>query len=1163
MQCATPLCSRTTTPPATPPRGCAFRTKSITHCRLSMAGGPVAASDCTEHLAGRDVEGAQPRGFRGAAIHIERRRMRPRTRMAARRGRRPKPPLQRCCGRSEASRVLGRLHAGNSTRTSPIRKSNLGPEHQPPPLTWDSHAMTFRGLFIGIDRYASPLVSDLTCSARDARALHALFADSIGLDHCSLFTDSQATRQTILHGLEQLTTADTHDLVFIHFSGHGSDTHHLVTHDAEPSRLDTTAIQLEELVVRFAAIPAKNLILCLDCCFSGAAGAKVLHSPVAPRATVSAADVLGRIGGTGRIILTASGAKQAAIEDRRKGHGLFSYYLIRALMGAPGVLDAGAISLLGLANFVTKSVEEAATQFRHIQQPALRGTLDGAVRLPLLTRGHMFGRLFPSSSSTSITADPQSLTAHGFSTDIINALEAHIPSLNQLQQKAVNEMGLFAGANVVVSAPTSSGKTLIGELSMLRVHMGGERSFMLLPLRALVNDKYEDLRRKYSSLGLRVIRSTGEISDDNGALMRGKFDMALLTYERFTSLALTAPFLLRNVGLIVVDELQMLTDAGRGANLEFLLTHLKAQRTIGIEPQLVTLSAVVGDTNGFERWLGARLLYSTERPVPIEEGTISLDGDFRFVGTDGKEQRRARYVTPEYRKGSSQDVIIPLVRQLVEAGEKILVFRETKPIVRATARYLARGLGLAPAAAVLGELPAGDPSAASATLREALRGGVAFHNADLDRDEREAVERSFRDPDGQVKVLVATTTLAMGVNTPAWSVVIEGLTHPGGTPYSVAEYKNMIGRAGRLGWTPTGKAFLVAPRDELRLWAAYVRGQPEPLRSRFGEQDLLTAVCRVLGTADSGRVAGLGEEDIVAFLRSTFAAFQSGRSWSSGDIRAAIQRLAQADLVKAGEGRYRLTSLGEVAGHLGIAVESVVRVAAALRGVPLARVGAATLVAAAQVTEELDGIFLPVHRRSVQERARWRAVPGQQGLPDSVTRAIWSGSDATVTARCKRLAAGLMWTQGVELDQLEQSLLRHLPESNAAGAIRSVAERTRDVVGVVSRVAEIINPGKMEEVEHLGELVDAMTIQLELGIPAEMVWLGKRLRRELTRGEYLALFRAGLSGASEVMEWRVEVAERLFPIRRRRDLVVAAAAEEMKLKSAGEEKLAMPVPSDG
>jgi len=253
---------------------------------------------------------------------------------------------------------------------------------------------------------------------------------------------------------------------------------------------------------------------------------------------------------------------------------------------------------------------------------------------------------------------------------------------------------------------------------------------------------------------------------------------------------------------------QMITDRNRGANLEFLLTLLKAQRLLGIEPQLIALSAVIGDTNGFESWLDARLIVTDKRPVPLDEGLMDLSGTFRYMAA-GKEEQIPQYARPEYRKGSSQDVIIPLVRKLVAEGEKVIVFRETKPIVRATAEYLKNNLGLAAAQETLALMPSGDPSVASAQLRGCLEHGVAFHNADLDREERQAIEATFRDPRSSLKVLVATTTLAMGVNTPAWSVVIAGLEHPD-SPYSVAEYKNMVGRAGRLGYTPKGKSFLVA-----------------------------------------------------------------------------------------------------------------------------------------------------------------------------------------------------------------------------------------------------------------------------------------------------------------------------------------------------------------
>ncbi len=1019
--------------------------------------------------------------------------------------------------------------------------------------------MTFRGLFIGVDRYASQQISDLTCSARDAQALYALFADTLGGADSTLLINAEATRTAIVSALTALSTAAPDDLVFIHFSGHGSDTHHLITHDADPLALDATAIHLQELVDLFAGIPSRNVVLCLDCCFAGGAGAKVFRAPVASRDPASTEGLLDRIGGSGRVIFTAAGPDQEAIEDRRRGHGVFSYFLIEALRGAPEVMDAGALPFLSLMHFVTAKVEAAASLFRHHQQPAVRGVLDGEVRLPILTPAAVYKSFFPDAATSVVGADLADLLVHGFPQEAIDAIGSAIPSLNSLQQTAINEMGLLKGENVVVSAPTSSGKTMIGEIAALKTAMRGERSYMLLPLRALVNDKHLDLQQKYASLGVRVIRSTGEIADDNDALMRGKFDIALLTYERFTTLAVTSPSVLRNVGLVIVDEVQMITDAGRGANLEFLLTLLRAQKAIGIEPQLVALSAVIGNTNGFDRWLDARLLVSTERPVPLEEGTLNLAGDYHFMDTVGAEQRAAKYVVPEYRKGSSQDVIIPLVRQLVANGEKVIVFRDTKPVVRATAAYLAESLGLKSANQVLAALPSSDPSAASGTLRKCLEGGVAFHNTDLERGEREAVEASFREPSGEIKVLVATTTLAMGVNTPAWSVVIEGLEHPGDQPYTVAEYKNMVGRAGRLGWSPKGKAFLVAARagEENRLWRQYVLGRPEDLKSRFGEQKLLSAVCRVLATAGASKAPGMDPMTVAEFLQSSFAAHQSGRTWSHGEVQAAIEQLERAGMAESFDGRYRLTALGAVAGELGIEVESVARVARALRGVSTSAMRAETVIAATLVTEELDDVFMLVHKKSVKERQRWQGVPAQQQLPHQLQQELRNVPDADYTARCKKLASTLMWVQGVDLEAIERSVLIHLPSENAAGPIRGVAERTRDLIGVVARVSTILNAATEAETNALGGVIDELATQLELGVPRQMVWLGRTLARRISRGDYLALYRAGLLTPDAIME-PGEKLKAILPSGASRLLVLEAAREHTEPSAVAD--LPMPAP---
>ena len=86
-----------------------------------------------------------------------------------------------------------------------------------------------------------------------------------------------------------------------------------------------------------------------------------------------------------------------------------------------------------------------------------------------------------------------------------------------------------------------------------------------------------------------------------------------------------------------------------------------------------------------------------------------------------------------------------------------------------------------PAREALSRLPGGDLSQASGALREVLTGGVAFHNSHLDREEKQIIEEEFWRPDSGLRVIVATTTLAMGVNTPASSIVIAGLMHPGGS----------------------------------------------------------------------------------------------------------------------------------------------------------------------------------------------------------------------------------------------------------------------------------------------------------------------------------------------------------------------------------------------
>jgi helicase len=176
--------------------------------------------------------------------------------------------------------------------------------------------VAFRGLFIGIDRYSSPHINELGCARRDATALEALFTDTLG-GASVLLVNEEATRARIGAEFESLRGCRPDDTVVIGFSGHGSETHELVAHDTLVHDLGRTAIHLDQVQQWFARIPARRVVLFLDCCFSGGIGAKVLQIDAKPRDLSSVEARLDQLAGDGRLIFTASSADEPAYEHNR------------------------------------------------------------------------------------------------------------------------------------------------------------------------------------------------------------------------------------------------------------------------------------------------------------------------------------------------------------------------------------------------------------------------------------------------------------------------------------------------------------------------------------------------------------------------------------------------------------------------------------------------------------------------------------------------------------------------------------------------------------------------------------------------------------------------------------------------------------------------------
>jgi hypothetical protein len=407
-------------------------------------------------------------------------------------------------------------------------------------------------------------------------------------------------------------------------------------------------------------------------------------------------------------------------------------------------------------------------------------------------------------------------------------------------------------------------------------------------------------------------------------------------------------------------------------------------------------------------------------------------------------------------------------------------------------------------------------------------GGVAFHISDLDRDEKLVIEEQFRAPNSQIRVIVATTTLAQGVNLPAETVIIVELDHPTGrdttTPYTVAEYKNIAGRAGRLGLTEQGRAIVLVRGGvpaQYR-WERYITGTPEDLISRLldGGTDLYTMVLRTVRTArTSDDQLGLTEGDVVSFLANSFAAHQQRLTGQAelitpSDITPVLNELVTSGLVASTATGVRLTELGALVAQSGLAVRSAVTVANALRHLHPTEINRATLIAAAQLTAELDELRLPVNSRGWRpEQTTFYTELRRHNVSDTVFNALINTLERrTAITRAKRAVACLLWMHGVPIGRIEQLVTKHLPTQDAAGPVRQIASRTHDVITTVIDIADNLHP-----TADLAGLADLLPAQLELGIPPDLLPLATHAGKALGRSDYLNLLNKNLDTPHAVL----------------------------------------------
>ncbi|KAI4459694.1 dna polymerase i [Holotrichia oblita] len=399
--------------------------------------------------------------------------------------------------------------------------------------------------------------------------------------------------------------------------------------------------------------------------------------------------------------------------------------------------------------------------------------------------------------------------------------------------------------------------------------------------------------------------------------------MAICTIEKANSLVnrLLEENKLSDIGAVIVDEMHLIGDPNRGYLLELLLTKLNFMclKYEEVNIQIIGMSATLPNLNLLADWLNAVLYTTNYRPIPLYE-QYHVNGEIY----DNK-MNLVRRLPILNELETDTDNILQLCLETIENSCSVLIFCPTKNWCENLAQQIAIAIfklgtnqttsyrdclrnQLDPEiiSEVLQQLKR-CPAGLDRILNKTISFGVAFHHAGLTMDERDIVEGAFRS--GAIRILIATSTLSSGVNLPARRVIIRTpIFH--GKPIDTLTYRQMIGRAGRMGKDIAGESLLICQKNDYKIAKELMSVNLEPIESCLsGSGKLKRAILEVIA---SGVVSS--PEDVLLFTSCTLYANEDNSL--ENPVEKALNFLTTNQFIRLqtlenGDKQYVATSLGK------------------------------------------------------------------------------------------------------------------------------------------------------------------------------------------------------------------------------------------------------------